>query len=163
MARLDMMPESNTSSRISAGTVIKGEIISPNDIRIDCSFEGKLMVKGKVVVGESATIKGDIICDNADIYGKVDGNVYVKDTLGLKDGCMMNGNLHIRRISVELGSTFNGNCKMINEGDFDKISGADKKPAAGQNTASATAHTAPVHTAPVAPAHTTPAQSAPAN
>jgi cytoskeletal protein CcmA (bactofilin family) len=123
MARLDMMPEGNASSRISAGTVIKGEIISPNDIRIDCVFEGKLMVKGKVVVGESATIKGDIICDNADIFGKVDGNVYVKDTLGLKDGCMMNGNLHIRRISVELGSTFNGNCKMISEADFDRVAG----------------------------------------
>ena len=149
MARLDMMPEGNTSSIISAGTVIKGEIISPNDIRIDCVFEGKLMVKGKVVVGESATIKGDIICDNADIFGKVDGNIYVKDTLGLKDGCVMNGNLHIRRIAVELGSTFNGNCKMINEGDFEKLSGAEKKPAA-----------APVHTAP-APA---PAQhAAPAN
>ena len=123
MARLDMMPEGNASSRISAGTVIKGEIISPNDIRIDCVFEGKLMVKGKVVVGESATIKGDIICDNADIYGKVDGNIYVKDTLGLKDGCTMNGNLHIRRISVELGSTFNGNCKMITEAEFDKLCG----------------------------------------
>lgn len=148
MARLDMMPEGNTSSRISAGTVIKGEIISPNDIRIDCVFEGKLMVKGKVVVGESATIKGDIICDNADIYGKVDGNIYVKDTLGLKDGCTMNGNLHIRRISVELGSTFNGNCKMINESDFEKFSGGEKKPAAP---------VAGVHTAPAQAQHTAPA------
>jgi cytoskeletal protein CcmA (bactofilin family) len=128
MARLDMMPEGNTVSRISAGTVIKGEIISPNDIRIDCVFEGTLKVKGKVVVGETATIKGDIICDNADICGKLDGNVYVKDTLGLKEGCTVNGNLNIRRISVELGSVFNGNCKMINEGEFDKLSGV--KPAA---------------------------------
>ena len=148
MARLDMMPEGNASSRISAGTVIKGEIISPNDIRIDCVFEGKLMVKGKVVVGESATIKGDIICDNADIYGKVDGNIYVKDTLGLKDGCTMNGNLHIRRISVELGSTFNGNCKMSNESDFEKFSGGEKKPAAP---------VAGVHTAPAQAQHAAPA------
>lgn len=127
-----MMPEGTSVSRISAGTVIKGEIISPNDIRIDCVFEGKLMVKGKVVVGESATIKGDIICDNADICGKLDGNVFVKDTLGLKDGCVVNGNLNIRRISVELGSTFNGNCKMLNEGEFDKLAGGEtaKKPAA---------------------------------
>jgi len=132
MARMDMMPDGGTVSRISAGTVIKGEIISPNDIRIDCVFEGKLMVKGKVVVGESATIKGDIICDNADICGKLDGNVFVKDTLGLKDGCVVNGNLHIRRIAVELGSTFNGNCKMISEGDFEKLSGGEaaKKPVA---------------------------------
>lgn len=147
MARLDMMPESASVSRISAGTVIKGEIISPNDIRIDCVFEGTLKVKGKVVVGESATIKGDIICDNADICGKLDGNVFVKDTLGLKDGCVVNGNLHIRRISVELGSTFNGNCKMINETDFDKLSGV--KPAA-QPAASQPVHAQPAsqHAAP---------------
>ena len=119
------MSDNNSVSRISAGTVIKGEIISPNDIRIDCSFEGTLKVKGKVVVGNTATIKGDIICDNCDIFGKLDGNVYVKDTLGLKDGCVVNGNLHIRRISVELGSTFNGNCRMITEAEFNKIAGVE--------------------------------------
>ena len=119
------MADANLLSRISAGTVIKGEIISPNDIRIDCVFEGTLKVKGKVVVGESATIKGDIICDNAEVCGKLDGNLYVKDALSLKDGCVVNGNLHIKRLAVELGSVFNGNCKMLKEGDFDKLSGND--------------------------------------
>ena len=143
------MSDNNSVSRISAGTVIKGEIISPNDIRIDCVFEGTLKVKGKVVVGNTATIKGDIICDNCDIFGKLDGNVYVKDTLGLKDGCVVNGNLHIRRISVELGSTFNGNCRMMNEGEFDKLSGNEKKPAVapapGVHAAPAQPHAAPAN------------------
>ena len=143
------MSDNNSVSRISAGTVIKGEIISPNDIRIDCVFEGTLKVKGKVVVGNTATIKGDIICDNCDICGKLDGHVYVKDTLGLKDGCVVNGNLHIRRISVELGSTFNGNCRMMNEGEFDKLSGNEKKPAVaaapGVHAAPAQPHAAPAN------------------
>lgn len=143
------MSDSNSVSRISAGTVIKGEIISPNDIRIDCMFEGTLKVKGKVVIGSTAIVKGDIICDNCDICGKLDGNVYVKDTLGLKDGCIVNGNLHIRRISVELGSTFNGNCRMMNEGEFDKLSGVDKKPAVaaapGVHAAPAQPHAAPAN------------------
>ena len=143
------MSDNNSVSRISAGTVIKGEIISPNDIRIDCVFEGTLKVKGKVVVGNTATIKGDIICDNCDICGKLDGNVYVKDTLGLKDGCVVNGNLHIRRISVELGSTFNGNCRMMSEGEFDKLSGNEKKPAVavapGVHAAPAQPHAAPAN------------------
>ena len=104
------MADTNLLSRISAGTVIKGEIISPNDIRIDCVFEGTLKVKGKVVVGESATIKGDIICDNAEVCGKLDGNLYVKEALSLKDGCVVNGNLHIKKLAVELGSVFIGNC-----------------------------------------------------
>ena len=144
------MSDNNSVSRISAGTIIKGEIVSPNDIRIDCSFEGILKVKGKVVVGNTATVKGDIICDNADIYGKLDGTVYVKDTLGLKDGCTVNANLNIRRISVELGSTFNGKCRMINEGEFDKLSGneAVRKPAApviGVHAATAQPHDAPAN------------------
>ena len=69
----------NEVSRISTGTVIKGEITSPNDIRIDGSFEGKIISKGRVVVGEKAVISGDIICENVDFWGKMTGCFYVKD------------------------------------------------------------------------------------
>ncbi len=123
MAKMEPNVNVNSVSRISAGTVIKGEIDSPFDIRIDGTFEGRIQSKGRVVIGENAVIKGDVICENVDMWGKLDGNVFVKDTLALKNGCAVNGNLHIKRLSVELGSTFNGNCHMINEADFDKLSG----------------------------------------
>ncbi len=123
MAKIEATLNGNTISRISPGTVIKGEIMSPSDIRIDGTFEGKVQSKGRVVVGESAVIKGDIICMDVDLWGKVEGNLYVKDTLNLKDGCTVDGNLHIRRLSVELGATFNGNCKTITEAEFDKLAG----------------------------------------
>ena len=98
MAKMESVVNANAISRISAGTVIKGEILSPCDIRIDGTFEGKIHSKGRVVVGESAHIKGDIVCDNIDLWGKVEGNVFVKDTLNLKDGCTVNGNLNIRKL-----------------------------------------------------------------
>ena len=113
----------NEVSRISAGTVIKGEITSPGDIRIDGSFEGKIISKGRVVVGEKAVINGDIICENLDFWGRMNGTFFVKDTLALKEGCVVNGDLHIRRLSVELGARFDGRCAMLSEGDFDKVSG----------------------------------------
>ena len=125
MAKLETALNVNSISRISAGTVIKGEILSPTDIRIDGSFEGRVQSKGRVVVGETATIKGDIVCENVDLWGKVEGNLFVKDTLSLKDGCVVSGNLHIRRLSVELGATFNGNCKTITEAEFDKLAGVE--------------------------------------
>lgn len=126
MAKIETTVNVNSISRISAGTVIKGEILSPCDIRIDGTFEGKLQSKGRVVIGETAVIKGDIFCDNVDLWGKVDGNIYVKDTLALKEGCVVNGNLHIRKLAVELGSTFNGNCKMISDAEYDKVSGVQQ-------------------------------------
>ena len=123
MAKVEPTVNANSVSRISAGTVIKGEIQSPYDLRIDGTFEGKIQSKGRVVIGESAVIKGDIICENVDLWGKVEGNLFVKNTLALKDGCKMDGNLNISKLSVELGATFNGNCKMISESDFDRVAG----------------------------------------
>lgn len=132
MAKVEANLNVNSVSRISAGTVIKGEITSPSDIRVDGTFEGRIISKGRVVVGESATIKGDVICENIDLWGNLDGNVFVKDTLSLKEGCEINGNLHIKRLSVELGATFNGNCHMISEAEFDKLSsGASGSVASG--------------------------------
>lgn len=124
MAKTETTINVNSISRISAGTVIKGEILSPGDIRIDGTFEGRLQSKGRVVIGETAVIKGDILCDNVDLWGKVEGNIYVKDTLALKEGCVVNSNLHIKKLSVELGATFNGNCKTITDAEFDKLTGA---------------------------------------
>ena len=133
MAKTEPTVNVNSISRISAGTVIKGEIQSPYDIRIDGTFEGKVQTKGRVVVGESASVKGDVICENIDLWGKMEGNVFVKNTLALKEGCVVDGNLNVRKLSVELGSSFNGTCRMITEQEFDKLAGVeskDQKPAA---------------------------------
>ena len=70
MAKAEQNLNVNSISRISAGTIIKGEILSPYDIRIDGTFEGKVQTKGRVVIGETADIKGDIICENIDLWGR---------------------------------------------------------------------------------------------
>lgn len=128
MAKSEPTLNVNSISRISVGTLIKGEIVSPTDIRIDGTFEGKVHSKGRVVLGESAVVKGEIVCNNIDLWGKVEGDVFVKDTLSLKAGCTMNGNLHTRRLAVELGATFNGSCKTITEAEFEKLCGAQAQP-----------------------------------
>lgn len=124
----------NEVSRISNGTVVKGEISSSNDIRIDGTFEGKIQSKGRVVVGEKALIKGDIICSNVDFWGTMEGNFFVKDTLSLKSSSKVKGDLHIKRLQVELDAKFDGTCQMITESEFDRLAGIApaQKPAAPQ-------------------------------
>ncbi|SKC44104.1 Polymer-forming protein [Bacteroidales bacterium WCE2008] len=136
----------NEVSRISTGTSMKGEINSPNDIRIDGSFDGKIISKGRVVIGDKAVISGDIICDNVDFWGKMTGSLYVRDTLALKDGCVVNGDLHVKRLSVELGARFEGNCKMLKDGEFEKVAGevSAAAPASASGAASSAA-SSPVH------------------
>ena len=121
--KMDNTVNVNDVSRISAGTLVKGEIQAPGDIRIDGTFDGKLISKGRVVVGEKAALTGDVICQNMDFCGTMKGNFYVKDTLNLKAGCVVEGDLHIKRLQVELGARFNGNCHMLEEAEFEKITG----------------------------------------
>ena len=122
----------NEVSRISTGTKVKGEISSANDLRIDGTFEGKMYSKGRVVVGEKALIKGDIVCSNVDFWGTMEGNFFVKDTLSLKSSSKVKGDLHIKRLQVELDAKFDGTCQMISEADFDRLVGgaSPAKPAA---------------------------------
>jgi len=102
----------NAVSRIAEGTVIKGEITSKTDLRLDGYFEGRIFSQGKVIIGETAEVKGDVMGNSVDMMGKITGNIFVKDTLSLKNGTVIDGNITTRRLVVELGSVFNGNCKM---------------------------------------------------
>lgn len=110
----------NSVSRISSGTKISGELFSTNDLRIDGCFSGKIFSRGRIVVGESAEVSGELLCSNADIWGKMKGDIYVKDTLSMKNGAKVDGNLNINKIVVELGVAFNGTCRMITTEEFDK-------------------------------------------
>lgn len=110
----------NSVSRISSGTRITGELSSSNDLRIDGYFNGKIFSKGRIIIGEAAEVAGEVVCTNADIWGKFNGDVFVKDILSLKKGAKVNGNLNINKIVVELGVSFNGTCKMITTEEFGK-------------------------------------------
>ena len=120
MAKIEQAANVNLVSRISAGTYVKGEIISPNDLRIDGKFEGSIFSEGKVVIGESAEVNARIVCVNADVWGKTKGSFTVKDILAIKSDCTVEGELQVRRLIVELGAAFNGTCKMISEQEYEK-------------------------------------------
>ena len=111
----------NDVSRISAGTVINGEISSDCDIRIDGHVSGKVYSKGKVVVGTQASMKGAILCNNCDFWGTIDGDVYVKDVLNIKSSSKINGGVKVNKIQVEMGAQINGTCHMITPAEYDKF------------------------------------------
>ena len=139
MAKIEQAANVNLVSRISAGTYIKGEIISPNDLRIDGRFEGTIVSDGKVVIGESAEVDARIVCANADVWGKTKGSFTVKDIMAIKSDCSVEGELRVRKLIVELGASFNGSCKMITEQEYDKEASEmtkDKQPARNHPAAS---------------------------
>ena len=113
----------NDVNRIAAGAKFTGDMATLNDIRIDGTFEGRLYSRARVVVGEKAVVKGDIFASYIDFNGTMlGGNFYVKDTLSLKAGCTVNGDLFFQRFQVELDARFTGKCQVIDEAAFNKVS-----------------------------------------
>lgn len=97
---------------IGAGTVIEGDITTNGDIRIDGSLTGSINVKGKLVVGATGSVEGEIICQNADISGNIKGKIGVAELLSLKASSKLNGDIITNKIAVEPGATFTGSCSM---------------------------------------------------
>ena len=111
----------NDISRISLGAAIRGDLFSSTDIRVDGQVDGTLFSEGKIVVGEAARLSGKMFCANVDFWGKMDGDIFVKDTLSLKSSSVVNGNIHVRKIQVEMGAQINGSFKMITEKEYDQL------------------------------------------
>ena len=102
----------NNINLVGLGTEINGDINSNGDLRIDGTLIGNLTVKGKVVVGETGKIKGEITCKNSDISGTVEGKVSVQELLSIKSTAKINGDLYVGKLAIEPGSKFTGYCDM---------------------------------------------------
>lgn len=111
----------NDVTRISKGATINGDLISSSDIRVDGVINGKVLSDGKIVVGEQAALSGSMFCANLDFWGKMEGDIYVKDTLCIKSTATVNGNIHVHKLQVEMGAQINGTCKMISEQEYDDL------------------------------------------
>lgn len=110
----------NEISRIAVGASIKGDLSSHTDIRVDGNVNGVLYSEGRIVAGESAGLSGKLLCRNLDLWGTMNGDIYVEDTLSIKASSTINGNIFVNKIQVEMGAQLNGSCKMISEDEFKK-------------------------------------------
>lgn len=113
----DSKPKSYTdllgkTNRIVEGTTINGEILSPADFRLDGHLIGNFQSKGKIVIGPAGSVKGDIICRNADIEGKFEGKIQVAEILNIKSKAVIRGEVVCGKLSVEPGAEFSATCIM---------------------------------------------------
>lgn len=103
---------SSSSNSLVQGTNIEGTIQADKDIRIDGSLKGTLNCKGKVIIGPTGFITGDVQCENAVIEGRFEGVLLVNDILHVKETARIEGDVTTQKLVVQPGSIFNVKCKM---------------------------------------------------
>lgn len=108
--------ENNVSAvnLISTSTKVVGDIQTESDIRIDGSHKGNLNTLGRLIIGSTGRIEGEIICKSAEIEGIIIGKIDVKELLSLKSTSNLKGEVTTGQLMIEPGAIFSGNCKMNN-------------------------------------------------
>jgi len=101
------------TNRIVEGTSIIGDIVSKADFRLDGELIGNFTSQGKLVIGASGVIKGEIVCNNADIEGMFQGKIKVFEVLNIKASAHIHGEVAVGKLSIEPGAEFIATCTML--------------------------------------------------
>lgn len=102
----------NSSNVIARETFIKGDITTSGNIRIEGKVEGTLSSQNKIVIGDSASLEGNIEAREAEIAGNIKGVVRCSEILYLKESAVIDGDIYTKKLVIENGAVLNGLCKM---------------------------------------------------
>ena len=121
------MPEQNKYGRQIEGEIIspeqyvkigktldiEGEISGQENLSIEGRFQGKIFLnQNDVIIEHNATVKAEIHAKNAQIKGRVEGNIFASEKVHIKKNGHMNGDIFASRISIDDGAQFKGSVKI---------------------------------------------------
>ncbi len=106
-------PNAREVSCLGSSLVVKGEISGGEDLQVDGRVEGPISLQSqRLTVGHTAHLHSEILAREVVIYGKVEGNLRVRDRVEIKkDGSVM-GDIATARISIEDGAYFKGRIEI---------------------------------------------------
>jgi cytoskeletal protein CcmA (bactofilin family) len=112
MAKVAEVENTNKINMIGVGTTIEGNISSSENIRFDGILVGNLSTKGKVFIGQSGKVNGEIKCRNCEVEGVVEGKLNIEELLSLRSMSRVYGDIRTSKLAIEPGAIFTGKCDM---------------------------------------------------
>ncbi len=107
--RSSSMKAAGVPSIISADVVLRGNVNSAGEVQLDGALEGDIKAS-MLIVGEKASVKGEIICESVVVRGRVEGGIRAKQVALAATAHIIGDILH-SSLSVESGAHFEGNCR----------------------------------------------------
>lgn len=148
--RSSSMKAAGVPSIISADVIMRGNVSSGGEVQLDGVLEGDIK-SSMLIVGEKASVKGEIICESVIVRGRVEGGIRAKQVALAATAHIVGDILH-SSLSVESGAHFEGNCRHSDDplseaaaSDFRKsrpLSGPAPRPVASAHSEDAAARSA---------------------
>ena len=101
-------------SIISVNLHIVGNLKTDGEMQVDGSIEGDVTTN-TLTVGETASISGEIVADNIEIYGAVSGTIHARK-IHLAKTAKVIGDIWHEVLSIESGAYIEGQLKRAKKG-----------------------------------------------
>jgi cytoskeletal protein CcmA (bactofilin family) len=91
---------------------LSGDLETDGFTRLDGNIRGNLTVRGRVVVGEGARMRGNLGGTVVTVGGVVQGNVLASERLTILSSALVMGDIITRRIQADEGCLIHGRVKV---------------------------------------------------
>jgi cytoskeletal protein CcmA (bactofilin family) len=119
-------------SLLGVGTRYEGKLFFEGRARIDGEFEGEVHSDGLLVVGDEATLRGQIRVHTLIVRGgRVDGDIHATELVELHAPAEVRGDIRTQTLFLDKGVVFEGSCIM---GDVRELATDASSPRAADDT-----------------------------
>lgn len=113
------------NSLIGEQTEISGDIKIDGNLKLDGKLHGNIEATGDVVISESGKVMGNISCQSIIVSGLVEGDIETRDQFTITASATVKGDVVTHGFTVDVGSKFIGNCKILEEEDAPSLEPAE--------------------------------------
>jgi cytoskeletal protein CcmA (bactofilin family) len=99
-------PATSVVSVIGPDLLVTGNLETTGELRIEGDVQGDVYA-ARIVVGEQARVAGDLVADEIDIAGVVQGSIR-GNTVTFRGGSHVEGDILHRKLTIEQGAYFEG-------------------------------------------------------
>jgi len=106
------MARDEINAFLGAGTNYHGKLHFQGAVRIDGNFQGEVVSEGTLVIGQEATVEGQIKVGQLVLSGSIKGEVEAKNKVVLHKTANLQGNIRTPVLVVEEGAVLDGQLNM---------------------------------------------------
>ena len=99
-------PAASVVSVIGPELLVTGNLETTGELRIEGDVQGDVYA-ARIVIGEQARVAGDMVADEIDIAGAVQGTIR-GNTVTFRRGSHVEGEIMHRKLTIEQGAYFEG-------------------------------------------------------
>jgi cytoskeletal protein CcmA (bactofilin family) len=99
-------PATSVVSVIGPELLVTGNLETTGELRIEGDVQGDVYA-ARIVVGEQARVVGDMVADEIDVSGVVQGSIR-GNTVIFRSGSQVEGEIMHRKLTIEQGAYFEG-------------------------------------------------------